>query len=96
MLRAIEDYQIAGVNTTLPFCAFALSHEAFVSGKFDTHFVSEYFTPEVLEEWDEKEEKVAAMLVGKLFDNSTGDHSVSSTTEHNEISNWKKNRSNNL
>jgi acetyl-CoA carboxylase biotin carboxylase subunit len=50
MLRAIADYKISGVETTLPFCKFALEHEAFVSGNFDTHFVGKYFTPEVLTE----------------------------------------------
>ncbi|MCB0395990.1 MAG: acetyl-CoA carboxylase biotin carboxylase subunit [Flavobacteriales bacterium] len=48
MLRAIADYRVVGVATTLPFCAFVLSHEAFVTGAFDTHFVANYFTPEKL------------------------------------------------
>lgn len=39
MIRAIDDYRITGVNTTLGFCRFVMGHEAFVSGKFDTHFV---------------------------------------------------------
>ena len=34
MLRAISEYEIVGVETTLGFCAFALQHEAFVSGEF--------------------------------------------------------------
>ncbi|MCB0803437.1 MAG: acetyl-CoA carboxylase biotin carboxylase subunit, partial [Flavobacteriales bacterium] len=36
MIRAIDEYQINGVKTTLAFCKFAIQHEAFVSGKFDT------------------------------------------------------------
>jgi acetyl/propionyl-CoA carboxylase alpha subunit len=45
MLRSIDDYKIVGPKTTLSFCKFALQHEAFVSGNFDTHFVKKYFSP---------------------------------------------------
>jgi acetyl-CoA carboxylase biotin carboxylase subunit len=43
MLRALSEYEILGVETTIPFCKFALSHDAFRSGNFDTHFVQNYF-----------------------------------------------------
>ena len=37
--RAIDEYAIQGVETTLDFGRFVLDHPAFVSGKFDTGFV---------------------------------------------------------
>ncbi|MDG2370470.1 MAG: acetyl-CoA carboxylase biotin carboxylase subunit [Flavobacteriales bacterium] len=43
MTKAIQDYDIVGVETTLNFCEFAINHEAFVSGDFDTHFVDLHF-----------------------------------------------------
>ena len=43
MTKAIQEYDIVGVETTLNFCEFAINHEAFVSGDFDTHFVDKYF-----------------------------------------------------
>ena len=61
MVRAIDDYQISGCETTLPFCKWAIQHEAFVSGQFDTHFVKKYFTPEVLDEFQSDEETIAAI-----------------------------------
>lgn len=68
MIRAIDEYQITGVQTTLPFCRFVLEHEAFTSGNFDTHFVSQYFTPEVLKPaLDEVEIQLAAVLAAQLF-----------------------------
>lgn len=42
--KAINDYIIKGVKTTLGFGKFAINHEAFVSGKFDTDFVNQYYT----------------------------------------------------
>ena len=50
MIEAIDEYDIVGVKTTLPFCDFALKHESFRSGKYDTRFVKLYFSePEVLD-----------------------------------------------
>ena len=50
MIEAIDDYDIVGVKTTLPFCDFALKHESFRSGKYDTRFVKLYFSdPKVLD-----------------------------------------------
>jgi propionyl-CoA carboxylase alpha chain len=46
MVRAIDEYEIAGVRTTLPFCRFAVQHEAFVSGRYSTRFVADHFRPE--------------------------------------------------
>ena len=48
MKTAIKEYKIEGVSTTLPFGEFVLEHPAFLSGKFDTHFVKKYYTPEKL------------------------------------------------
>ncbi|MFN7013165.1 MAG: acetyl-CoA carboxylase biotin carboxylase subunit [Bacteroidia bacterium] len=67
MLRAIDDYKITGVETTLPFCSFVLKHPAFTSGNFDTHFVKKYFTPEVLKKSSEDEERMAALFAAMLF-----------------------------
>lgn len=65
MIRAINDYRITGIETTLDFCRFALQHKAFVSGDFDTKFVERYFTPDKLipEFADEEKELLAALAV---------------------------------
>ncbi|PLK45268.1 acetyl/propionyl/methylcrotonyl-CoA carboxylase subunit alpha [Emticicia sp. TH156] len=70
MIRAIDEYKITGVATTLPFCKFALQHEAFMSGQFDTRFVSLYFTPEVLQQPADKTElEIVAALAAELLKN---------------------------
>ncbi len=46
MEQAIADYKVEGVQTTLPFGAFVMQHEAFRSGDFDTNFVKKYYNPE--------------------------------------------------
>ena len=67
MLKAIEDYHIEGVQTTLPFGKFVFEHEAFRSGNFDTHFVKDYYSPEVLNKKAEEEAKLAAVLAVKQY-----------------------------
>ncbi len=67
MLRAIQDYEVEGVATTLPFGKFVFEHPAFLSGKFDTHFVQKYFTKEAIEFGQKEESAVAAALALKLF-----------------------------
>lgn len=47
-IRAIDEYHVSGVHTTLDFGRFAIDHPAFRSGSFDTHFVEQYFDKEAL------------------------------------------------
>ena len=45
MDRALAEYDVAGVPTTIPFCRFVMQSEAFRSGDFDTGFVDHEFSP---------------------------------------------------
>lgn len=67
LLKAIAEYEVEGVATTLPFGKFVLQHEAFVNGQFDTHFVKKYFTPEALEMKELEAADVAAALALNLW-----------------------------
>jgi len=93
MLRAIDDYKIIGVETTLDFCKFVLNHEAFVSGNFDTGFIPKYFTPEVLKNNKEEYADIAAIAGAIIFNNSKEKHNNLPETAVKK-SNWKTNRLN--
>lgn len=67
MKAAIKDYKIEGVSTTLPFGTFVFEHEAFLSGKFDTHFVKEYYTPEKLVEKQKSNAELASIIALKYW-----------------------------
>ena len=62
MLDAIQNYKVKGVQTTLPFGSFVFAHEAFRSGNFDTHFVKNYYAPEMIKEQTSNEAEIAAMI----------------------------------
>ncbi len=91
MLRAIDDYVISGVKTTLPFCSFVLKHDAFRSGKFDTHFVQNYFKPEMLN--PSGDEGIAALFAALQFKlHKKSDKQVESNDAAGESSQWRTNR----
>jgi len=92
MLRACNDYEIVGVQTTLPFIEFVMKHNAFKSGEFDTNFVKQYFTPEQLQSNDEELMEIAVLASAHFLKNE----GVKNTeNEQNTIktSLWKINRS---
>lgn len=89
MIRAIDEYRITGIQTTLAFGKFVMKHEAFVSGKFDTHFVSKYFLPEYLFDGNEEEAMIAA-LIGSVFMQRQDNLSTAETVP--DLSPWNKNR----
>ncbi len=92
MIRAIDEYQVIGVQTTLDFCRFVLQHEAFTSGNFDTHFVKKYFSPAVLDkELDETEQTLLALVAEKALN---GPVEISQEAHpHQPKSAWRINRS---
>ncbi len=89
MIRAIDDYIISGVETTLPFCKFTLQHEAFISGNFDTHFVTKHFSPEKLLNSNSETEEIAALFAAKMY---TESGKTTTTESVDSKSKWKINR----
>jgi len=92
MIRAINDYTISGVATTLGFCRFVMTHEAFTSGNFDTHFVEKYFTPAELHTEVDEESKVAGMLAIKILQGTSLSNTRSTQKAPVNFSSWKRNR----
>ncbi|MES2448575.1 MAG: acetyl-CoA carboxylase biotin carboxylase subunit [Bacteroidota bacterium] len=94
MVRAIDEYDITGIQTTLSFGKFVMQHQAFTSGNFDTHFVSKYFNADSLKN-DNKEEAMLAALATVLMLQKEK-IAVSANTQVESASSWKKNRKNYL
>ena len=67
MLKAIQDYQVEGIQTTLPFGTFVCEIDEIQSGHFDTHFVKTYYSPEALKSKQEEEAKIAALIAVKQY-----------------------------
>ncbi len=97
MLRALREYEIVGVETTIPFCIFTLEHEAFRSGQFDTHFVQNFYNTRTKKEPSDEVKEAAAALAALLADKqknaltvNASTYSASQPSSNYPITNWER------
>ena len=92
-LKAIDEYQISGLKTTLDFGKYVLKHDAFVSGNFDTNFVRHYFKdPKIMHESMQEEEEMLVHGINQIWDSLKERDAVEYASK--EItSSWKNTRS---
>jgi acetyl/propionyl-CoA carboxylase alpha subunit len=91
LCRAVDEYHISGIQTTLGFGKWAVQTEPFRQGKFDTRFIEKYFKPEYLRQDDEDADKVAAFLSAYVWEKQKKPvHQLN--TLSNGVANWKTRR----
>lgn len=92
MVRAIDEYKIVGLETTLSFCRYVMQHPLFIDGSFDTNFATNHFSPEDLNtKANETVEHIAALLAVQLLENKKKTPSTATSTQSSE-SKWKSRR----
>lgn len=84
LVRAIEEYHIDGVKTTLPIGKFVLEHPDFQGGKFTTKFIEQFYSYDKLFPPLTEEEKKLAALIGVIEYESQA-----STKVEPSPSNWR-------
>jgi propionyl-CoA carboxylase alpha chain len=93
MLKAIDDYQISGIKTTLDFGKYVLKHEAFKSGHFDTNFVKHYFSdPKIMHTAMQEEQDALQHSIDQIW-NSIQDRHAEEYASREITSSWKNMRS---
>ncbi len=91
-IKAIDEYQISGVKTTLDFGKYVLRHNAFLSGDFDTNFVKSYFAdPKVVNSAMDKEEKALIHGVNQIWEDIRNQKAMRYMSR-NVDSSWVKTR----
>jgi acetyl-CoA carboxylase biotin carboxylase subunit len=90
LCRAVDEYYIKGIQTTLSFGKWAVRTEPFRKGDFDTKFIEKYFKPEYLTETDSETEEVAALLSSFLWEKKKPVQTASG--KNGAVSNWKLKR----
>ncbi|MBS3914947.1 MAG: acetyl-CoA carboxylase biotin carboxylase subunit [Bacteroidetes bacterium] len=90
--RAIAEFKITGIETTLAFGEFVLSHSDFIQGNFDTHFIAKNFKPDTMQpaELDDTELEAIASSAVYFFKNNQA-KTPSKPVSESENS-WIKNR----
>jgi acetyl-CoA carboxylase biotin carboxylase subunit len=93
MTRAIDEYHISGVQTTLPFCRFVINHDAFINGEFDTNFVNHHFKPEnLIPESKIDENFLAALLSAQIMTSISLTNMPSADSQSRTMSPWRERR----
>jgi acetyl-CoA carboxylase biotin carboxylase subunit len=67
LLKAIAEFRINGIETTLPFGKWAVQQPAFKEGNFDTHFIQNYYKPEYLQEFTSEQKEIAAIMATHIL-----------------------------
>jgi acetyl/propionyl-CoA carboxylase alpha subunit len=65
MVRALEEYELQGIHSTIPFLINVLNHQKFIQGNFTTNFIAE---EKSLFRLDERKARVAALAAALLFE----------------------------
>lgn len=92
LCRAVDEYYIRGIKTTLGFGKWAVQTEAFRKGTFDTGFIGKYFKPEYLVQDNEDIDKVAALLSAFTWEKEKKPLTNAAMATNGTTSNWKTRR----
>ena len=93
MIRAVDDYKVTGIQTTLPFGRFVMQNEAFRKGTYSTDFVNNHFKPEFLTNDSSEDENIlASILAAKVFSEKETKKLISNNNHSGSQSGWKQNR----
>ncbi len=92
MKRALLEFQIQGVKTTIPFCLPVLEHPEFVNGSFTTKFVEKYW--EEIKKSLHKDTEIAEIIAAAVAYSHENQTTISSgkSKENNflpPLSPWK-------
>lgn len=94
MLRALQEFRIEGVTTSIPFCQWVLQHHAFLNGSFTTRFIEQYFNASELDQSIPEEILNIGVLVAKNWFQSPSGHEKI-LPQKNSSSRWKNRLRNN-
>ena len=87
MLRALKEYEIAGIQSNIPFLIRVMENEKFKTGDYSTAFIEENMD----QLSGENDELVMAAAVGAALSGQNGNHKASSAAaeEKTFLSPWK-------
>jgi acetyl-CoA carboxylase biotin carboxylase subunit len=92
LCRAIDEYYIKGIHTTLEFGKWAVQTVPFRSGNFDTKFIEKYFKPEYLLPHSEETEALASVLSAFIWEKEKSKRKSLGAATTGINSGWKMRR----
>ena len=95
MKRALREFVLEGVKSTIPFCLAVLNNKQFQNGAFDTRFVDKEFMATRAEPKSSRFE-IAAAVTALLMQGARPDQADSRIDRIGDHSSWKMQRRNSL
>ncbi|MCX7835371.1 MAG: acetyl-CoA carboxylase biotin carboxylase subunit [bacterium] len=92
MLRALNEYKIVGVSTTIPFFISALTNSEFLSGNYNTGFIEKHFSHDNLSN-ARKTELEKVLIATVIFNQIQKNHSTHRIQDSINTDNRKPNSS---
>jgi len=89
MRRALEEYRLLGVKTTIPFHQNIMDSHRFIAGNFDTRFIEERFSMEEMEEGREMRPEIAAIMATLVAHRQSQQAAQLVQRGKRDASNWK-------
>ncbi len=91
MQRALAEYHVKGIKTTIPFHARMMEHPDFLAGNYDTHFIDTRFQPLDAQRTKPHEDAalVAAAIQAFRRDKHRAQHLMGGHPDTPEASPWK-------
>ena len=71
MRRALEEYRVEGIRTTLPFFREVMKDEVFIEGRLDTGFIKGFEERRKVREMSEEVRDLAAVAAAVAFAESS-------------------------
>lgn len=88
MRRALAEYEIGGIKTTLPFFREVMEDEEFVAGRIDTGFIAKWQERRAKPEIESNEKDMALIAAAIAFNSSNATLHVSAIQPARQPSRW--------
>ena len=88
MRRALQEYEVGGIKTTLPFFREVVEDAEFIEGKLDTGFISRFNERKTPPETDETERDMALIASALAYSNNQIVTTNETQAESQKLSRW--------
>ena len=88
MRRALQEYEVGGIKTTLPFFREIVEDEEFIAGKLDTGFIARFNERKKPKEVDETELDLALIAAALAYGGKQNSNTNQTKTDVPTLSRW--------
>jgi len=91
MHRALSEFHIVGLETVIPFCLAIMENQQFLSGIYDTHFITDQIEEIRKHKFSNIEHKRNILGIAAAVHQTTVNKKSELKNNHKSISSWKSN-----